>query len=61
MRIVNNVQGIGSADTYLVYKPLGTQYHTWLYGSILVASNKEKEIKVSTINSPACTERTVDT
>lgn len=60
MRVVNNVQSIGFAGTYLVYQPLGTQYHTWLYGSILVTSNKEKEIKITTINSPACTGRTSD-
>lgn len=52
MRAVNNVQGAGSSDTYLLYKPSGTPYHTWRYGSILVASNKEKEIKITTINSP---------
>lgn len=46
MKVVNNVQGIGSADTYLVYEPLGTQCHTRLYGSILFASNKEKESKL---------------
>lgn len=56
-----HVQGIGSADTYLVYQPLGTQYHTWLYGSILVTSDKEKEIKITTINSPPRTGRTSDT
>lgn len=52
MRVVNNVQGIGSADTYLIYEQLGAQYHTRLYGSTLAASNKEKEIKITTINSP---------
>lgn len=61
MRVVNNVQGIGSADTYLIYKPSGTQYHACLYGSILVASSKEKEIKMTTVISPACTGRTSGT
>ena len=61
MRTVNNVQGIGSADACLVYKPSGYSYRTCLYASILVASSKEKEFKMTIIHSPTRTGRTPGT